>query len=255
MLGDSLLRHDGPQQVRYPSLGLHPDTARYCWVKDPRAITVWHGNGPPSAAWLAFQEERRATGQRVPPYRQCLGVPLGLKLAPAFACALSGEMVKYLTVVLKLARTAPTTATIAQQTPRPDGAGHGHTSGNLVLNGRRAVLFPSLRLRGRTLPRALSRNTSTCTYPPQRHPHPSTIHPSTTYTHPNTPTRARTHTRTRSRWEPVHTPARTPPPTPNTGNRTRARARAHTLSIPFSLLPRRPQPLSPPFDPPTTATN
>ena len=133
---------------RYPSLGLHPDTARYCWVKDPRAITVWHGNGPPSAAWLAFQEERRATGQRVPPYRQCLGVPLGLKLAPAFACALSGEMVRYLTVVLKLARTAPTTATIAQQTPRPDGAGHGHTSGNLVLNGRRAVLFPSLRLPG-----------------------------------------------------------------------------------------------------------
>ena len=62
-------------------------------MKDPRAITVWHGNGPPSAAWLAFQEERRATGQRVPPYRQCLGVPLGLKLAPAFACALSGEMV------------------------------------------------------------------------------------------------------------------------------------------------------------------
>ena len=101
MLGDSGHRFLGTTDLSkyYPSLGLHPDTARYCWVKDPRASTVWHGNGPPTAAWLAFQKERRATGKRVPPYRQCLGVPLGLKLAPAFACALSGEMVKYLTVV------------------------------------------------------------------------------------------------------------------------------------------------------------
>jgi len=35
---------------------------------------------------------------RVPPFRKCWGVPLGLKLAPAFASALSGEMVKFLTV-------------------------------------------------------------------------------------------------------------------------------------------------------------
>ena len=81
----------------YPSLGLHPDTARLCWVKDPRASTTWGGSGPPTQTWLDYQAKRRASRVRIAPFRRCSGVPLGLKPAPPFASALSGEMIQFLT--------------------------------------------------------------------------------------------------------------------------------------------------------------
>ena len=81
----------------YPSIGLGPSTAGACWIRDPRADTQWRGTGPPSASWTKWQARRRASGKRYPPYRRCSGVPLGLRVAPAFACGLSGEMVQFLT--------------------------------------------------------------------------------------------------------------------------------------------------------------
>ena len=81
----------------YPSIGLGPSVAGACWVRDPRADTVWRGTGPPSKAWRDWQAQRRASGVRYPPYRRCSGVPLGLRVAPAFACGLSGELVQVLT--------------------------------------------------------------------------------------------------------------------------------------------------------------
>ena len=81
----------------YPSIGLGPSVAGACWVRDPRADDVWRGTGPPSAAWLDWLAKKRASGKRYKQYRRCSGVPLGLRVAPAFACGLSGEMVQFLT--------------------------------------------------------------------------------------------------------------------------------------------------------------
>ena len=62
------------------------------WIRDPRASSSWQGTGPPSAEWLQWRAHLRRTGQRVPPFRRWTGVPLGFKLAPAFACSVSSEM-------------------------------------------------------------------------------------------------------------------------------------------------------------------
>ena len=83
----------------FPSLGLGPQLRKVMWVRDPRASTTWQGSGPPSAAWLAWQAERRRSGKRYPPYRPCWGVPLGIRTAPAFACGISGEIVCFLTAL------------------------------------------------------------------------------------------------------------------------------------------------------------
>ena len=80
----------------FPSIGLHPRAQRYCWIFDPRCATKWGGKGKPSAAWLKYRAERVASGIRTPPYRRCTGMPLGLALAPAFACSLSAEIVQIL---------------------------------------------------------------------------------------------------------------------------------------------------------------
>ena len=80
----------------FPSLPLHPSLQRYVMLKDPRVDTTWRGHGPPSAAWLADQQWRRRQG-RTGPYKKHTGLPLGLKLAPAFASALSGEMMQFIT--------------------------------------------------------------------------------------------------------------------------------------------------------------
>ena len=83
----------------YPSLGLGPSLQSVCWIKDPRSDTTWRGTGPKSAAWIAFHAKRKAEGIRYPPYRRCSGVALGLKVAPAFACGISGEIVQFLTAI------------------------------------------------------------------------------------------------------------------------------------------------------------
>jgi DNA (cytosine-5)-methyltransferase 1 len=83
----------------FPSLGLGPSMQRYCWIRDPRADTTWRGDGPPSASWLRWQAKRRRTGKRYPPYRRCSGVPLGIRVAPPFACGVSGEIVCFLTSI------------------------------------------------------------------------------------------------------------------------------------------------------------
>ena len=83
----------------FPSIGLGASASKACWIRDPRADPTWRGTGPPSAAWLKWQAARRADGKRYPPYRRCSGVPLGLKVAPAFACGLAGEMVQFLTSI------------------------------------------------------------------------------------------------------------------------------------------------------------
>ena len=80
----------------FPSIGLHPRAQKYCWIFDPRCATKWGGKGKPSAAWLKYRAEREASGIRTPPYRKCTGMPLGLALAPAFACSLSAEIVQIL---------------------------------------------------------------------------------------------------------------------------------------------------------------
>ena len=54
--------------------------------------------GPPlfygtSASWLKYQAERKAPDICMPPYCRCTGMPLGLALAPAFACSLAAEIV------------------------------------------------------------------------------------------------------------------------------------------------------------------
>ena len=83
----------------FPSCSLGPGLAKVCWIRDPRADTVWRGSGPPSAEWLAWQAARRASGKRYPPYRRCVGMPLGVTVAPAFACGISGEMIQFLTAI------------------------------------------------------------------------------------------------------------------------------------------------------------
>ena len=83
----------------FPSIGLHPRAQQFCWIKDPRASTTWGGRGKPTASWLKFQAERKASGVRIPPYRRCTGMPLGLALAPAFACSLAAEIVQILTAM------------------------------------------------------------------------------------------------------------------------------------------------------------
>ena len=79
----------------YPSLPLHAEYQRYVYIRDPRLDTQWRGVGPPSAEWLAHRAAR-AGKPRIGPYRRHTGLPLGLSLAPAFASALSGEMVQFL---------------------------------------------------------------------------------------------------------------------------------------------------------------
>ena len=77
----------------FPTLPL----ARTHWNKvmlnDPRCASRWGGKGAPTAEWRDFQAARHG---RTPPYRPHSGLPLGFKLAPAFACALSGEIVQFL---------------------------------------------------------------------------------------------------------------------------------------------------------------
>ena len=79
----------------YPSLPLHAEYQRYVYIRDPRLDTQWRGVGPPSAEWLAHRAARSGR-PRIGPYRRHTGLPLGLSLAPAFASALSGEMVQFL---------------------------------------------------------------------------------------------------------------------------------------------------------------
>ena len=38
----------------YPSLPLGQTLQRVCWIRDPRADTVWRGTGPPSDTWLKW---------------------------------------------------------------------------------------------------------------------------------------------------------------------------------------------------------
>ena len=80
----------------FPSLPLGSEARKHCWIKDPRASSSWHGNGKPTAHWLQHDAARRAVGRRFPPYRQWTGLPLGFKLAPAFACAVTSEAAQYL---------------------------------------------------------------------------------------------------------------------------------------------------------------
>ena len=79
----------------FPSLPLHRDLWDFVVLKDPRVSTRWRGSGPPSDEWRKFQSERDKSDRRGP-YRRHTGLPLGFKLAPAFACALSGEIVQFL---------------------------------------------------------------------------------------------------------------------------------------------------------------
>ena len=80
----------------FPSCPLHPDLQRFVVVKDPRVSTRWQGSGAPTAEWLAYQ---RRHARRSGPYRVSTGLPLGLRLAPAFASGLSGEMIQVLTAL------------------------------------------------------------------------------------------------------------------------------------------------------------
>ena len=95
----------------FPSLPLHPRWQKFVTIKDPRCDTRWRGHGPPSAEWRAAQDARR---QRKAPYRSHPTLPLGFKLAPAFASALSGEMIQFISslggcVSFKLRFTADAT--------------------------------------------------------------------------------------------------------------------------------------------------
>ena len=66
------------------------------YIKDPRLARTWGGTGPLPKALRAYRRAH-AADPRVGPYRRHTWLPLGLSLAPAFASALSGKMVQFLT--------------------------------------------------------------------------------------------------------------------------------------------------------------
>ena len=64
----------------------------FLWFADPRRDPSWHGSGAPSAYW----EQYFASAPRRAKWRRYVRIPFGLKVAPAFASAISGEMCRML---------------------------------------------------------------------------------------------------------------------------------------------------------------
>ena len=80
----------------FPSLPLGVNMQQCSWIRDPRSSPTWGGSGAPSHQWRRHNDAVRAGGTRRPPFRRWIGLPLGFKLAPAFACAVTGEIAQYL---------------------------------------------------------------------------------------------------------------------------------------------------------------
>ena len=82
----------------FPSLPVAKAVQHLMYIRDPRVDTTWRGPGEPSKAWLRHRKRQRRSKRRGP-FRVHDGLPLGLRLSPPFACALSGEMVQFLTAI------------------------------------------------------------------------------------------------------------------------------------------------------------
>lgn len=82
----------------FPTLPAGPRLQRLLWMKDPRASSSWHGSSEPSPAWLRDRAASRGDPRR-PPFVRSIGLPLGFKLAPAFATCTSAELTCFLNMI------------------------------------------------------------------------------------------------------------------------------------------------------------
>ena len=76
---------------------------RFLWFSDPRHEPVWFGQGKPSPAWLRRKGGFRGTSNGAAGgrdasrrYKKYLGCPFGIKVMPAFASFISGEICRML---------------------------------------------------------------------------------------------------------------------------------------------------------------